>query len=217
MPRIVIFVNGNVPSLEALKGVLQRDDILVAADGGARYAIELGLVPSVVVGDFDSITDKDRRLLESLEVRLIEVPREKDETDLELALRHALGLGIPTILLVGALGNRLDHTLGNLSVLSDPTLSTYDIRCDDGVEEVFFCRVSAGIRGHPGDTVSLIPWGQGVRGVRTSGLKWSLSGDTLYPHKTRGISNELTGEFAEVQIASGLLLIVHRRDADKPV
>ncbi len=197
--------------------VLQRDDIVVAADGGARHAIQLGLVPSVVIGDFDSLSDKDRRLLESLEVRFMEFPRDKDETDLELALRHAAGLGGSGILLVGALGSRLDHTLGNLSILSDPALSGMDIRCDDGLEEVFFCRESAGIRGKPGDTVSLIPWGQVARGVRTSGLKWSLSGEALYPHKTRGISNELTGEFAEVQVSSGLLLIVHRRDGAVPV
>lgn len=211
MARVIIFVNGEVPSVEAVRAVLQREDVVVAADGGARHAIQLGLVPAVVVGDLDSLTDKDRSLLESLEVRLLQFPRNKDETDLELALRHALGLGMPTILLVGALGGRLDHTLGNLAILNDPALAGYDIRCDDGREEVFFCRESAGVRGQSGDTVSLIPWGGAVRGVRTSGLKWALAGDTLYPHKTRGISNELTGEFAEIQISSGLLLIVHTR------
>ncbi len=217
LPRVVVFVNGEIPSLEKVKEILQRDDLLIAADAGARHAIQLGLVPSAVIGDFDSLADKDRRLLESLEVRFIEFPRDKDETDLELALRHAASLGGSGILLVGALGSRLDHTLGNLAILSDPALSGIDIRCDDGLEEVFFCRESAGIRGRSGDTVSLIPWGQMARGVRTSGLKWPLSGDLLYPQKTRGISNELTGEFAEVQISSGLLLIVHRRDAAVPV
>ncbi|HEY6072933.1 MAG TPA: thiamine diphosphokinase, partial [Anaerolineales bacterium] len=180
-------------------------------DGGARHAIALGKVPSVVIGDLDSLADGDRRLLESLEVRFLQHPRDKNETDLELALQHAQGLGISNILLIGALGGRLDHALGNLSVLSDPALAGFDVRADDGQEEVFFCRESVGIRGQKGDTVSLLPWGQMVRGVRTSGLRWQLSGETLYPHKTRGISNELMGEFAEVQIAFGLLLIVHRR------
>lgn len=211
LSRVVIFVNGELPSQDVVKTILQREDRVIAADGGARHAIELGLVPSVVIGDLDSISVKDRRLLESLEVPMSEFPRNKDETDLELALRHALELGGTSILLVGALGGRLDHSLGNLALLSDPALAGYDIRCDDGREEVFFCRESAGIRGRPGDTVSLIPWGQAVRGVRTSGLKWSLDGEVLYPHKTRGISNELTGEFAEVQISLGLLLIAHRR------
>jgi thiamine pyrophosphokinase len=210
---VLIFANGTLPSLDAVRALLQRDDIVIAADGGTRHAIALGLVPSVVIGDFDSLAVADRRLLKSLEVRMLNFPRDKDETDLELALQHALQLGGSTILLVGALGKRLDHTLGNLSLLSDPELSGIDIRCDDGAEEVFFCRASAGIHGQKGDNVSLVPWGQVVHGVRTSGLKWTLAGEALYPHKTRGISNELEGEFAEIQISSGLLLIIHRRAA----
>jgi thiamine pyrophosphokinase len=211
MPRIIIFTNGTIPNLDAVRPLLQQDDVIIAADGGARHAIALGKVPSVVIGDLDSLADADRRLLESLEVRLVQHPRDKNETDLELALQHALGLGIPNVLLVGALGGRLDHTLANLALMTDPALAGFDVRADDGQEEVFFCRESVGIRGHPGDTISLLPWGQMVRGVRTSGLKWQLTGETLYPQKTRGISNELLGEFAEVQIDFGLLLIVHCR------
>ncbi len=213
MPRVIIFTNGNIENLDAVRPLLQQEDVIIAADGGARHAIALGKVPSVVIGDLDSLADGDRRLLESLEVRFLQHPRDKDETDLELALQHAQGLGISNILLIGALGGRLDHTLGNLSVLSDPALAGFDVRADDGQEEVFFCRESVGIRGQKGDTISLIPWGQMVRGIRTSGLRWQLAGETLYPHKTRGISNELMGEFAEVQIAFGLLLIVHRRQS----
>jgi thiamine pyrophosphokinase len=85
------------------------------------------------------------------------------------------------------------------------------LRLDDGVESAWFCRARSEVRGRSGDLVSLIPWGGEVRGVRTQGLRWPLSNETLHPHKTRGISNELTGEVAHVEIKSGLLLIVHRR------
>jgi thiamine pyrophosphokinase len=79
------------------------------------------------------------------------------------------------------------------------------------VEQAFFCRDQAQVRGRSGDLVSLIPWGGEVRGVCTQGLRWPLSNEILFPHKTRGISNELLGEVANIQIQSGLLLIVHRR------
>jgi thiamine pyrophosphokinase len=82
---------------------------------------------------------------------------------------------------------------------------------DDGVEEVFFCHDHVEIHGMAGDTVSLIPWQGEVTGALTTNLRWALQNETLYPNKTRGISNEMTGGTATVQIKSGLLLIVHRR------
>ncbi|PIV28566.1 MAG: hypothetical protein COS37_00665, partial [Anaerolineae bacterium CG03_land_8_20_14_0_80_58_20] len=107
----------------------------------------------------------------------------------------------------------------NLALLTDPrhkpALSevegSLDTRLDDGVEQTFFCRDRSEVEGRRGDLVSLIPWGGEVRGVRTQGLRWQLSDEVLLPHKTRGISNEMTGEVANIQIQSGLLLIVHRR------
>jgi thiamine pyrophosphokinase len=79
------------------------------------------------------------------------------------------------------------------------------------VEEVFFCRDQAEVHGRRGDLVSLIPWGGAATGVRTNGLKWPLSDEMLYPEKTRGISNEMLAESAQIEITSGLLLIIHRR------
>jgi thiamine pyrophosphokinase len=92
-----------------------------------------------------------------------------------------------------------------------------DIRLDDGLEQVFFCRSQAEIRGHPGDIVSLIPWGAtAVQGVRTEGLRWALQAETLYPDKTRGISNEMLEASAHIRISAGLLLVIHRRQAQSP-
>jgi thiamine pyrophosphokinase len=88
---------------------------------------------------------------------------------------------------------------------------TFDLRLDDGIEEVFFCHDKCEINGTVGDTVSLIPWQGEVAGVVTTDLRWRLQDETLYPQKTRGISNEMIGDTATIQIKSGLLLIVHRR------
>jgi thiamine pyrophosphokinase len=96
-------------------------------------------------------------------------------------------------------------------VLSDPRLSIYNIRFDDGVEEAFFTRNRCEIRGKPGEIVSLIPWGAKTTGISSEGLRWSLHNETLFPDRTRGISNELLGEVASVSVGTGVLLIVHRR------
>jgi thiamine pyrophosphokinase len=211
MPRCLIFANGTLPDLDSARVILRADDFILCADGGTRHALALGLTPSVILGDLDSITEEARRKMKETHVEIIQHPRDKDQTDLELALDHAIGLGHREILIVGALGNRLDQTLANLALLTDLRLSTFDLRLDDGVESAWFCRARSEVRGRSGDLVSLIPWGGEVRGVRTQGLRWPLSNETLHPHKTRGISNELTGEVAHVEIKSGLLLIVHRR------
>ncbi len=211
MPRCIIFANGILPNLDSARRLIRPNDLILAADGGTRHARTLGLIPSVIIGDFDSMMEEERGKMKEAGARLIQHPRDKDATDLELALDYAIQNGQREIVIVAALGNRLDQTLGNLSLLTDPRLLTCDLRLDDGVEETFFCRDRAQVKGRRGDLVSLIPWGGEVRGVCTEGLRWPLSDETLLPHKTRGISNEMTGEIANIKIESGLLLIVHRR------
>jgi thiamine pyrophosphokinase len=209
MPRCIIFANGTLPDPDSTRRLIRPDDFILAADGGTRHALDLGLTPAVIIGDLDSLTSELQPLVES-GVKIVQHPRDKNETDLELALEYAIQNGWREIIIVGALGLRLDQTLGNLSLLTDPRLSTFNIKFDDGVEETFFVRDQAQVEGRSGDLVSLIPWGGEVRGVCTEGLRWPLSDETLLPHKTRGISNEMLGEIASIEIESGLLLVVHR-------
>ncbi len=211
MSRVVVFANGALADPERVRSLFQPGDEIVCADGGSRYALALGLQPNAVIGDLDSITEADRAALQKAGTQIRQYPRDKNETDLELALRYARERGVSNILIIGALGDRLDHTLGNIAMLTDPAFAGLDVRLDDGLEEVLFCRGEARIDGSAGELVSLIPWGNAVHGVRTSGLKWPLNDETLFPDQTRGISNEMNGDSAYVHIASGLLLIVHRR------
>jgi thiamine pyrophosphokinase len=213
--RVVIFANGNLPNPELARAILHSDDFIIAADGGALHSLALGCTPNLVIGDLDSISNETQQKMRQSGVEIVQFSADKNETDLELAIQHAVRLHPNHIVIVAALGNRLDQTLGNISLLTDPTLFAIDIRLDDGVEEGFFCREQAEVRGGSGDIVSLIPWQGDVTGVRTSGLKWPLQSETLYSHKTRGISNEMTGETATVQIESGLLLVVHARNVHK--
>ncbi len=214
MPRVVIFANGVLPNLETIRNILRADDFLIGADGGARLIVALGLLPNFVIGDLDSLTEDDLYDLGSADVRVDQYPANKDETDLELAIQYALQLSPSSIIIVAALGGRMDQTLGNISLLTDLLMSNIDIRLDDGVEEIFFCRDQAQVHGKSTDIVSLIPWNGDVSGIVTTGLKWPLRSETLFSYKTRGLSNEMINETATVQIKSGLLLIVHRR-ADK--
>ncbi len=207
--RIIIFANGELPDLEKARALLRDDDFIIAADGGTRHALALGLTPNVVIGDLDSISKEERRKIDAAGVEVIKFPADKKETDLELAIDHAMSLHPDQILILAALGGRMDQTLANIALLSNLQLATCNIKLTDGVEEIFFCRDQAKVEGRSGDIVSLIPWQGEVRGVFTENLKWHLHYETLNPEKTRGISNEMTADTASVSIKSGLLLIAH--------
>jgi thiamine pyrophosphokinase len=211
LPRIIIFANGELPDINKVRAILRDDDHIICADGGTRHASALNLKPALVIGDMDSA---DSGLLQKLHadgVPLELFPRDKNETDLELAIQHAVELNPTEIIIVAALGGRLDQTLANIALLSDVRLATFDFRLDDGVEQIFFCRDQAEVKGRSGDIVSLIPWQGEVTGIQTKNLRWSLDNETLYPEKTRGISNEMTADMANIKISSGLLLVVHTR------
>jgi thiamine pyrophosphokinase len=219
MQRIVIFANGELPDLDKARLLLRADDYIVCADGGMRHALALGLQPNLIIGDMDSAERDQLQKLKDEDIPIELFSHDKNETDLELAINHAVDLKPNQIMIVGALGGRLDQTLGNIALLSDtrhkPALSqvegSLDIRLDDGVEEIFICRDRAQVHGKSGDLVSLIPWQGPVTDVQTENLKWPLRNETLFPDKTRGISNEMLGDTASVSIGSGSLLVVHRR------
>jgi thiamine pyrophosphokinase len=212
MARLVIFANGNVPNLEYARQLIRPGDTLYAVDGGTRHALALGLLPSVIIGDLDSLALDQQQRLVSQGVEIRQFPRDKDYTDLELALHSAIEAGYREICIIGALGGRLDQTLGNLSLLTSPEMAGLDIRIDDGLEEACFTRNLCEIHGKPGDIVSLIPWGGDVRGISTDGLGWPLDNEELYSSQTRGISNEMLNDIATIKIISGLLLCIHRRE-----
>jgi thiamine pyrophosphokinase len=214
--QALVVADGDVDTalLAVLASAADRP-LLIAADGGAAHVLAAGLVPDVVVGDFDSLADADRVRLLEMAVELRAAPRDKDESDMELCLLTALEAGAASITLLGALGvGRPEHSLANLLLLADERL--------DGAEVVIAghgsrtWRIgtaegpgSATIKGQPGDFVSLFPLEAEVVGVTSDGLRFRLSDETLPLGPSRGLSNELLGRSARVTSRRGRLLLVH--------
>ncbi len=211
--RALIFANGSLPGLEAARGLLRTGDFLLAVDGGALHLARLGLRPHLLVGDLDSLPAEALADLAASGVEVLRYPPEKDETDLELAIQIALGRGFRDLVLVAALGGRIDQTLANIFLLTLPDLAGVSARLDDGIEEMFLIRSAASVCGQVGETVSLLPLGGPARGITTRGLRYPLRGEALFPERTRGISNELIEAQAEVTLEEGLLLCIHTRSA----
>ncbi len=194
---------------------INPEDILIAADGGARHCLELGLTPDYVVGDLDSLEDNDLERLASAGAKILRFPSRKDYTDLELAVQQAAQLGASRVTLVAALGARWDQTFAN--VLLAAAHLEFPIRILDGNQEISFLRAgeSLEISGAPGDTVSLLAVTSEVKGIYTQNLEYPLKNEALRLGSTRGVSNVLLQPKASISIMQGLLMVTvihHQKD-----
>ena len=190
----------------------QRTDMIICADSGSDAALAWGLRPTLALGDMDSIAPDTLAQLRAEGVPVQVYPPEKDETDMELALREAAAQGATHITILGGVGGRLDHTLGNIGLLAASWLSGIEVRMETETEQVFVIHAGerATIDGQAGDIVSLVPLTTSVDGIRTNGLYYPLNDESLLLGLSRGISNVLLGSHATIAVADGVLLIIHQ-------
>lgn len=207
--RAVIFANGALDDPAATAALLRADDWLIAADGGLRHLRAIDRAPHVLIGDLDSVSAEEVAWAEAHGTRVLRYPPEKDDTDLELALALARADGYKTVRIIGALGGRVDHMLGNLALLANPALEGLDARIIQPGTEVFLVRGQVEIEGGPGDLVSLLPVFGIAHGVTTTALQYPLRGESLLPYRTRGISNVMLEKRAGVSVSAGTLLCIH--------
>jgi thiamine pyrophosphokinase len=189
--RAIIFANGVLSHPHQIQSLVEADDYIIAADGGTHHALQIGIVPNVIIGDLDSLAPADKAQIENAGGEIIPFSPRKDETDLELALRHAVEKGATDIVLIAALGGRVDQTVANLFLLSLPELAGRNVSIVEGNQTIFLIRDTSSITGSPGDTVSILPIGGDAVGVSNQGFEWPLRDETLPSGSSRGVSNVL--------------------------
>lgn len=207
--RAVIFVNGEVHDYTALAAWLRPGDYLIGADGGTRHILALGLRPDAVVGDLDSLEAETVTELAASGVEIERYPVAKNQTDLELAIERGLAAGAADILLLGALGGRLDQTLANLLILAQREWpARLRLAEGDQLAQVLRGGQSLTLHAAPGSTVSAIPLSPAVTGITYNGLEYPLLDATLALGSTRGVSNVVASSPATITIKEGVLLVV---------
>lgn len=208
--RALILANGELYKPDVLRSRIRAGtfDLVLGADAGARYAHTLNVTLDVIIGDMDSLSDIERQGVGNAE--FVSYPSEKDETDLELALLYIEEKGINHIVIVGAMGGRMDMTIANILLLTNTSVSSCRIEVWHGEQTLWVIRPPGeDIYGHPGDMVSLIPLGGDASGITTEGLKYPLKNEYISFGRTRGISNLLEEPPARINLSDGLLLAVH--------
>ncbi len=211
---VVIFANGKLPEPQTATASSRLADLIIAVDGGANHCHRLGIIPHILLGDFDSI---DREILTEYQQKDVDIsryPTNKDKTDLELALDLAIAKQATRITVFAALGGRWDMSLANLLLLAAPDYAVAEITIvdSDTVIRVVREKVATTIEAPLGTTVSLIPLGGDAKGVTVRGLKYPLNNSTLYHTSTRGISNVLIDSPGRVTVEKGIVLVVILHD-----
>ena len=199
MGKCIIFC---AAAFDALVQPVEKEDFIIAADGGLEHTAKLGLEPNEILGDFDSLgyTPDDAGVF----------PVEKDDTDAMLAVRRGLSLGYSEFILYGSLdGPRLDHTVANfqtLQFLADRGARGILVGLDTLVTVVKDGSISfpAGCRG----TVSVFCLGPDAKGVTLEGLYYPLKKGTLTAGFPLGVSNHFTGAEARITLENGSLLVI---------
>ncbi|GIP02499.1 thiamine diphosphokinase [Paenibacillus sp. JNUCC32] len=209
--RVLIFTGGELST--GFLNEVQEGDFIIGADRGALFLIEHGIKPDLSVGDFDSISPEQMDRVHSMSGKVIDCdPIDKNLTDTELAFELAMERSPESIMILGATGTRLDHTLANIHMLIRGL--QHHIPCSILDENNFITLTgSSCLVENKGFTyVSLLPLTTEVTGIYLEGFQYPLQDATLRLGQSLGVSNRLAEEKGTVRIEGGLLLIIQSKD-----
>ncbi len=206
--RIIIVGNG-VLDRKFLTEITQ-DDYCIGVDYAAFWLVSQGRVPDVAIGDFDSVTPDQYKEIRKRVPDIIRFSPEKDFTDMELAVRHAIRRKPQEIILFGALGKRLDQALANIGLLE--TIEEKGIKGSIRDSENSATIVSTSLTITDGTGyVSILPVTEKAN-ISMTGFKYSVGEKAIRRGQTIGISNELMGKTGLVTVTKGKVLVILSRE-----
>lgn len=200
----LIISGGDVVSKKVVSKYAAKADYIIGADKGAETAYKYNLDLDIVLGDFDSINPE---ILEKLNCEIIKHPVEKDKTDLELSLDVLIEKSYKKIIVLNALGNRIDHTMGNLFLLEK--YEDVDIRIIDNFTEIFIMKNNKVVIEDRRDYIlSIIPINKKIRIEKLKGVKYPLDKKDVKRGSTLCISNIINQRECLISISEGKAFII---------
>lgn len=205
----VLLAGGSIDDYAKIKDLIPKNSYLVCADRGYDHALQMGLVPALVIGDMDSV----KHDIPDCIPQIVRNPK-KDETDTQLALDYLTEKGYNKIRLFACLGGRIDHQYANLQLLERYYRKNIWLSMEDETSEIFL--IGDGMRleviGCHGDIVSVFAVSKAAEGIDMEHLEYALHHGTLHRDTPMGISNVMLADTCSISVDKGILLIIHMKN-----
>lgn len=203
MQRCVIVGNANINNYDKVLEYINQDDFFIFCDGGLKHRKSLGVEPNLIVGDFDSHPNPN------LPIETIVLPHEKDDTDTVYAVKEAVSRGFSDFLLIGVIGDRFDHSLGNISILIMLDSLGKTCKIIDDFSEIELVSKETAFIEDSFSYFSLLNITGEAKGINIENALYNLDNGTINCDYQYGVSNEvLPGKTAKVTVDKGKLLLV---------
>lgn len=188
-----------------------QSNFIIGVDRGAAWLLKQKVIPDVAIGDFDSVTKRELLQIKQKVQKIIrEPPHPKYKTDLELAVDYAIGLKPRSVIIFGGIGTRLDHTIAAVHLLEKLLEHGVNGKIIDERNEIELIQeIHKIVPSHR--YVSILPHSKKIV-ISLSGFAYPLTHMKLTRGTSRGISNEIIGDQAMIEVHEGIALVIKSRD-----
>ena len=208
--NILIFGSGKHDNLDYYKNFIKKDSLIIALNGGSDLLKKLNLKPNIIIGDLDSVKSLKNNYLHN-DPQIIKFSTDKDFSDFELASDYIIDhYKTANILIFGMFGNRTDHFLFNIEVCKKLLNKKYYPVMYSLSEEIYFIKNKSNFKlsCNINDIISILPISNKAHIFETTGLKYKLINEIIYPNTTRGLSNIVISKIVEINLITGQLMII---------
>ncbi|HZJ77153.1 MAG TPA: thiamine diphosphokinase [Oscillospiraceae bacterium] len=205
--QVTIVTNGIIRDTNFLRSVIKNSNYIICADGAIKYLMDLNVYPDLLVGDLDSINKKALEWVRKNNIRVQQFPVKKDMTDTELAVEFALEQKPNKIIITGATGTRIDHSLSNIMLLYRIHKMGVNAVIIDEINYITITDNILKMKCQIGQTISIIPIGGDAKGVTLEGLEYSIINYNIEMGSSLGISNKSTAKEIIISVKDGILLV----------
>lgn len=210
--KALIVSNGDIKDINNLKEIGKACEFILSADGGANYCLQASLIPNIVIGDLDSISKETLKRLNENKVPIEKFPVKKDATDTELAIDYLIEKGFKDIIITGAIGSRMDHTLANILLLKKLYDKNIKGRIVNKNNTIYLIDKELILNKKEGFYVSVIPITEKGAIISLKGFEYELNRIKINFGTTQGISNYIVADKGYINIYEGKCLVFVSKD-----
>lgn len=211
MSKAILVASGNIVSIDLFNRIYDKNDYIIAIDGGLDYLIDINIEPDILIGDLDSLSKNRLAMLENIKIERKIFDSDKDLTDMQIAINFAIELAYDEIIIFGGIGSRIDHTLANIFLLNSYFEKNIRIKLIDENNYIYLLNGNNELKNIPNFNLSILPIKEGTS-ICLQGVKWPLNNHILKYQESLTVSNKIIENKAKISIKNGPCLIIYSKD-----